>query len=127
MVLVACVMIGGRWVRRQRGTTTVPTKSTLNIENQRLRTALEPILPYWPGRRDDDLQRRATRPWPMAKPQAACFAEAWRLAPTDAAAGNNLAGTYLKLGRVAEARAVLRSMRERGLLIDPPLARSLGD
>ena len=55
------------------------------------------------------------------------FGESWRLAPADPDTGNNLAGTYLKLGRVTEARAVVRTMRERGLAIDPPLARSLGE
>lgn len=45
LTLVACVMIGGRWVRhlaRQRhGRTTL----TANVENQRLRSALGTILP----------------------------------------------------------------------------------
>lgn len=45
LALVACVMIGARWVRHlarhQHGRTT----HTTNIENQRLRAALKPILP----------------------------------------------------------------------------------
>ncbi len=45
MALVACVMIGGRWVRRLARHEHGRTKQTTNVENQRLRTALEPILP----------------------------------------------------------------------------------
>lgn len=45
IVLVACVMIGGRWVRRLARHEHGPTKHTANIENQRLRRTLEPILP----------------------------------------------------------------------------------
>ena len=45
LALVACVMIGGRWVRRlarhEHGRTTI----TANVENQRLRSALKNILP----------------------------------------------------------------------------------
>lgn len=58
---------------------------------------------------------------------ASSFDAAWRLTPTDAATGNNLAGTYLKLGRIAEARTTVRAMRERGIAVDPPLARSLSE
>jgi pentatricopeptide repeat protein len=58
---------------------------------------------------------------------ASSFQEAWRLAPADAAASNNLAGTYLKLGRVDDARRTIRTMRERGIAVDPPLARSAGE
>ncbi len=45
LTLVACVMIGGRWARRLARHELGPTKLTNNIENQRLRAALEPILP----------------------------------------------------------------------------------
>ena len=45
LTLVVCVMIGGRWVRRLARHEHGRTKLTSNIENQRLRTALEPILP----------------------------------------------------------------------------------
>lgn len=57
---------------------------------------------------------------------AANFGEAFRLEPGDAAAGNNLAGSLFKLGRAEDARAVVRAMRERGLPVDPPLARAAG-
>lgn len=45
IALVACVMIGGRWVRRMARDTHGPTTNTMHIENKRLREALEPILP----------------------------------------------------------------------------------
>lgn len=45
LALVACVMIGGRWVRRMARDTRGPTTNTMHIENKRLRAALEPILP----------------------------------------------------------------------------------
>jgi hypothetical protein len=45
IVLVACVMIGGRWVRRLARHELGPTKHTMHVENQRLRKALRPILP----------------------------------------------------------------------------------
>ena len=45
IALVACVMIGGRWVRRMARDTRGPTTNTMHIENKRLRDALEPILP----------------------------------------------------------------------------------
>jgi hypothetical protein len=45
IALVACVMIGGRWVRRMARDTRGPTTNTTHIENKRLRAALEPILP----------------------------------------------------------------------------------
>jgi len=45
VALVACVMIGGRWVRRMARDTHGPTTNTMHIENKRLRAALEPILP----------------------------------------------------------------------------------
>ena len=45
LTLVACVMIGGRWVRHLARHELGRTKLTTNIENQRLRAALEPILP----------------------------------------------------------------------------------
>jgi hypothetical protein len=45
LVLVACVMIGGRWVRRLARHQHERTTRTANIENQRLRDALRPILP----------------------------------------------------------------------------------
>lgn len=45
MALVACVMIGGRWVRHLARHELGRTKCTTNVENQRLRAALEPILP----------------------------------------------------------------------------------
>jgi hypothetical protein len=45
IALVACVMIGGRWVRRMARDTHGPTTNTMHIENKRLRAALEPILP----------------------------------------------------------------------------------
>jgi tetratricopeptide (TPR) repeat protein len=57
---------------------------------------------------------------------ADAFREAFRLEPGNAHAGNNLAGTCLKLGRVEEARATVIAMRDRGLPVDPPLARVLG-
>jgi hypothetical protein len=45
IVLVACVMIGGRWVRHLARHEHGPTKNTTHVENQRLRKALEPVLP----------------------------------------------------------------------------------
>jgi len=48
------------------------------------------------------------------------FAEAFRLGPT-ADTGNNLIGTCLKLGRLAEALAAWRAMKTRGLPVDPQL------
>ena len=45
IALVACVMIGGRWVRRLAAHRHGRTTRTTNIENQRLRSALRPILP----------------------------------------------------------------------------------
>ncbi|MEX2093933.1 MAG: hypothetical protein WD971_14700 [Pirellulales bacterium] len=45
LALVACVMIGGRWVRHLARHELGRTKRTTNVENQRLRAALEPILP----------------------------------------------------------------------------------
>jgi hypothetical protein len=45
LALVACAMIGGRWVRRMAQHRHGRTKQTTSIENQRLRAALEPILP----------------------------------------------------------------------------------
>jgi hypothetical protein len=45
LALVACAMIGGRWVRRLARERQGPTTLTAHVENQRLRTALEPILP----------------------------------------------------------------------------------
>jgi hypothetical protein len=44
LLLVACVMIGAHWVRRLARHQHGPTRTT-NIENQRLRAALRPILP----------------------------------------------------------------------------------
>ena len=43
--LVACVMIGGRWVRRIARVRHGRTKNIAHIENQRLRARLQPILP----------------------------------------------------------------------------------
>lgn len=45
LVLVACTMIAGRWVRRLARERHGPTTLTEHVENQRLRSALEPILP----------------------------------------------------------------------------------
>jgi hypothetical protein len=45
LTLVACVMIGGRWLRRVARHQHGPTKNTSHVENRRLRAALEPILP----------------------------------------------------------------------------------
>jgi hypothetical protein len=45
MAIVACVMIGGRWVRKLARDEHGPTTITANIENQRLRAALQTILP----------------------------------------------------------------------------------
>lgn len=45
IALVACIMIGGRWVRRLARHDLGRTKHTTHIENQRLRDALRPILP----------------------------------------------------------------------------------
>jgi len=45
LALVACAMIGGRWVRRLARDRHGPTTLTTHVENQRLRTVLEPILP----------------------------------------------------------------------------------
>jgi tetratricopeptide (TPR) repeat protein len=56
---------------------------------------------------------------------ADAFREAFRLDPGSAEAGNNLAGTYVRLGRIDEARAVVRTLRADGLPVDPELA-SLG-
>ena len=43
--LVTTVMLGGHWVRRLARHSRGPTTNTVNIANQRLRDALEPILP----------------------------------------------------------------------------------
>ncbi len=45
MALVACVMIGGRWLRGVAREQHGPTKNTDHVENRRLRKALEPMLP----------------------------------------------------------------------------------
>lgn len=45
MLLVACTMIAGRWVRRLARDQHGPTTLTTHVENQRLRSALKPILP----------------------------------------------------------------------------------
>jgi hypothetical protein len=45
LALVACVMIGGRWLRRVARQQHGRTQNTSHIENRRLRKALEPILP----------------------------------------------------------------------------------
>lgn len=45
IALVACIMIGGRWVRRLAHDRRGPTTLTTHVENRRLRTTLEPILP----------------------------------------------------------------------------------
>ncbi len=45
LMLVACVMIGGRWVRRIARHNLGRTRQTTHVENQRLRDALRPILP----------------------------------------------------------------------------------
>jgi hypothetical protein len=44
LALVACVMIGGRWVRRMARDKHGPTTLTTHIENQRVRAALAPVL-----------------------------------------------------------------------------------
>jgi hypothetical protein len=51
IAMVACVMIGARWVRRLARHELGRTKRTTHIENQRLRDALRPILPE--GRTDE--------------------------------------------------------------------------
>lgn len=45
LALIACIMIGGRWVRRLARQRHGQTKLTTHIENLRVRSALEPILP----------------------------------------------------------------------------------
>lgn len=45
LALVACVMIGGRWMRRVARHRLGHTRNTSHVENRRLRAALEPILP----------------------------------------------------------------------------------
>jgi predicted PurR-regulated permease PerM len=45
IAMVACVMIGARWVRRLARHQHGRTKHTTHIENQRLRDNLRPILP----------------------------------------------------------------------------------
>jgi hypothetical protein len=45
ILLVTCVMIGGRWVRRLARDTRGRTTDTAHIENQRLREALKSVLP----------------------------------------------------------------------------------
>jgi hypothetical protein len=45
LLLVACTMIAGRWVRRLARDRHGPTTLIAHVENQRLRSALEPILP----------------------------------------------------------------------------------
>ena len=45
LALVACVMISGRWVRHLARHDLGRTKHATNVENQRLRAALGPILP----------------------------------------------------------------------------------
>jgi hypothetical protein len=45
LFLVACVMLGSHWARRLASRRHGPSHQHKNIENQRLRSALEPILP----------------------------------------------------------------------------------
>jgi len=45
ITLVACVMIGGRWVRRMARDKRGPTTLTGHVENQRVRAALRTVLP----------------------------------------------------------------------------------
>lgn len=51
IVLVACVMIGARWVRHLARHHQGPTPERLAAKNRRLRDALRPILPD--GRSDE--------------------------------------------------------------------------
>jgi len=44
MLIVTCVMIGGRWLRRVAQQRHGPTQNTGHVENRRLRQALSPIL-----------------------------------------------------------------------------------
>ena len=45
LALVTCIMIGGRWVRRIARQRHGQTTHTSHVENLRVRSALEPILP----------------------------------------------------------------------------------
>ena len=45
LFLVAFIMLGGHWARRLASRRHGPSHQTKNIENERLRSALEPILP----------------------------------------------------------------------------------
>jgi hypothetical protein len=45
LFLVTCAMIGGHWARRLARREHGPSNQHTNIENQRLRAALKPILP----------------------------------------------------------------------------------
>lgn len=126
------------------------------VAGYRRAAALDPSYPFAhldlaktlveQGKRDDAIAelREAIRLAPaLAEPQfdlgvalygagrreeaVAAFRQAFALDPTSADAGNNLAGTCLELGLAAEARATIRAMRSRGLAVDPPLARAVGE
>jgi hypothetical protein len=45
LFLVAFVMLGGHWARRLASRRHGPSHQNKNVENERLRSALEPILP----------------------------------------------------------------------------------
>jgi hypothetical protein len=45
LFLVAVILLGGNWARRLARRRHGPTHQNTNIENERLRSALEPILP----------------------------------------------------------------------------------
>jgi len=57
---------------------------------------------------------------------ATSFAEAWELEPDNALAANNLTGTFIKLGKYAEATAAYRRMIRQGIEPDPPIAQWMG-
>ncbi len=45
LFLLALIMLGGHWARRLANRRHGPSQQNKNIENERLRSALEPILP----------------------------------------------------------------------------------
>lgn len=45
LLVVTCVMIGGRWMRRVARQRHGPTQNTVHVENRRLRESLAPIFP----------------------------------------------------------------------------------
>ncbi|HEY4234959.1 MAG TPA: hypothetical protein VGM76_16115 [Lacipirellulaceae bacterium] len=48
LFLVTCVLLGGHWARRLARRRHPPSDGNTNIENERMRSALQPILPAGP-------------------------------------------------------------------------------